>query len=181
MTNTAFVPESEFAERLGLPRKAVSEVRSRALEEGRHFRRNEEANGRVELTSEGAAIVMHELQLGSGETPAPAESRPRAVLIVVRQVPNARQVLAVREGDESRGQLVLKVPVVEVPRKMPNGTVIGKAFINHFRPHNRVMAEHVEGATWTFVGKKPRWPGDLASLAPKAAAVVVAKKEEDPA
>jgi hypothetical protein len=165
MDSTTFVPEAEFATRLGLPRKAVADVRVRALTEGPHWRRNEDANGRIELSGEGAALVMDELKIGTTEAPA-AAAPIEAVLIVSRQVPNARQVLAVREDDPTRAVLVLQVPTVKIERQSP---AFGTVVVNHFRANTRVRARHVTGAVWAFVGKKPRWPGDPQSQAPKKA------------
>jgi hypothetical protein len=164
MDSTTFVPEAEFATRLGLPRKAVADVRVRALTEGKHWRRNEAFNGRIELTEDGAALVMDELNVGATEAPAASGAPVEAVLIVSRPVPNARQVLAVREDDPARAVLVLQVPTVKVERQSP---AVGTVLVNHFRANNRVRARHVTGAVWAFVGKKPRWPGDPQSQAPK--------------
>jgi hypothetical protein len=165
MDSTTFVPEAEFATRLGLPRKAVADVRVRALTEGPHWRRNEDANGRIELSGEGAALVMDELKIGTTEAPA-AAAPVEAVLIVSRQVPNARQVLAVREDDPARAVLVLQVPTAKLERQSP---AVGTVLVNHFRANTRVRARHVTGAVWAFVGKKPRFPGDPQSQAPKKA------------
>jgi hypothetical protein len=133
---------------MGLPAATVAEVRAQALTEGEHF---EKKGARVLLTPAGvdALLILLAAPQPEPESPAPQPAH----VVVVRQVPNATQVLARLESDPDNAPppIVLKVPTYR--------DHAGKQ-CNHFRPGQRVPARHEQGAVWSYTGPRPRFPND---------------------
>lgn len=151
---TNLVAETDFAKKMGITPEVLAEVRARALNEDIHFVKK---SGRILYTPQGLDALLAAL-----DAPAPAEPPPpeQAVLIVIRQVPNARQVLAQLDGAKKDAPpLVLRVPTY---------TGADRRLANHFHPGNRVPARHSEGAVWDYTGPRPRFANDPRILAPKA-------------
>jgi hypothetical protein len=157
--------EATFCEQMNLPRELVAEVRMRALQKPRHF--DHDASGAVLLTEAGVDALL--AALGSREPLTLAEAQAlrlegRAgtepeVLIVVRQVPNVRQVLCRRWNDpeDAPPTITLRVPIYREPG--------GKAG-NYFTPRLRVLARPDKGAWWDYAGTRPTMRGHLERLQP---------------
>lgn len=150
--DTELLPEAEFAQRLGIERELVRETRIQLLTEGEHWMRG--ANGLIMLRPEGAELLLDALAVEEATADGEAvqtEAEP-VVLIVVRQVANAYQVLARRPEDDPNQPppIVLAVPIAHVDGKI----------VNFFTPGIAALSQPVKGARWEYVGPRPRFRGD---------------------
>lgn len=160
MPEVTLLPESEFAERLGVARELVRAERVK-LPEGSHWKKETGAGGRIMLTPAGATALLGMLATGldqdkdddlGGRAP---ELKPGTVawLVTVKQVPNVYQVLARRPEDDVQAPapFVLEVPIASEGGKR----------MNYFTPGLLVQARHLAGARWQYIGPKPRHRGDM--------------------
>jgi hypothetical protein len=173
MQTPTLLLEQDFAAQLNIDREIVAEVRARALAEGEHYHRN--TAGAVLLTEAGIDALLAALGEAGGhgkprlqEPPAMAST----VLVVMKTVPNPRQVLCRLETDEKDPPelLVLKVPTARENDRE----------INYFARGMRVLGRPEKGAIWTYTGPRPRYRGDvqLLRVLPPAAPAKEASQEQ---
>ena len=143
------IPETDFAERLGVSLEIVRSVRRSKLTETLHWRSEPERGWRILLTVSGADLLLQLLAARGDAEPEPEEPQ---TLVVVKQVSNPSQVLARRVEDDPAKPASI---VLEVPSVMENGRRT-----NYFTPGLGVLAEPLNGARWRYVGPRPRGRGD---------------------
>jgi hypothetical protein len=138
--------EHEIAQSLGLPVQFLAHLR-RSLIEGTHFNRQPA----IVYTDAGLDALLATLGAESADMAAPTVS----ILRVARLVTNVSIVLAENpEKKDGGGLLTLRVPF---------DTADGHP-VSHFRPGQHCLARHIDGATWAFVGPRPKHPRDTAAF-----------------
>jgi hypothetical protein len=138
--------EHEIAQSLSLPVQFLAHLRS-GLIEGRHFTRQPA----IVYTDAGIDALLATLGADAGDMTTPTV----AILRVVQLVTNASIVLAENpEKKDAPGLLTLRVPY---------DTAHGQP-VSHFRPGQHCLARHIDGATWAFVGPRPKHPRDKAAF-----------------
>ena len=150
--------ETDLADQLGIAREQIAALRQEHLTEDLDFKKKPA----VCYTPAGYEKIMA-LLAAQEEEPARTQT---AVLIVVRQVRNARIVLATFEKNGGAADAAGTMPVLtlKVPTRQAFTPAGKQETVNFFRAGDIVPARLITGAVWAFTGTAPRFPGDPAAV-----------------
>jgi hypothetical protein len=143
--STDLITEADFAERLGLQRDVLEEVRAHALTEGQDWLTERR---RVCYTPSGVEKALEALQAPKKEAAAALEKTPERAVFYVAKIPLNTRVLLATADKERKG------PRVTIRVRDSRLFTIGLA----------IAATPTDGASWNFVGKHPRKKGDRPRL-----------------